>query len=317
MTSRANLMGLGGAGARQSRGGQSMPPPPMAGGHGPAPPRSSHRPASHAAPRVASHHYSRPASHHPSRDQAPASYHPSRTPASHHPSRNLAPPALSHGMLPPRASRAPESSHRVPQPSYHSSRQQHAPLDFGQSGPPPIPYDQRPSQIALANGQSRGPRAVSGAQHAFAPGDYTKVGQGQRASQHGQSQTQRHPSQDRQSQQYHPSQDRQSQQYQPHQSQQYQQPQSRPHNGLRPSGVEQFDASGLSIEQIEDFVLRHPSGPIPGRSMPSRRGASPNEQEPLLGGQEGASLVRRMYNHPNELVWLAFVMVFEQQGGCS
>jgi len=194
-------------------------------------------------------------------------------------------------MLPPRASRAPASSHRAPPPSYHSSRQQHAPLDFGRSGPPPIPYDQRPSQIALANGQSRGPRAVSGAQHAFAPGDYTKVGQGQRAS-------------------HHPSQVRQSQQYQPP----YSHSQS---HGLHPSDVEQYDASALSVEQIEDFVLRHPSGPIPGRSMPSRRGASPNEQEALLGGREGASLVRRMYNHPNEMVWLAFVMVFEQQGGCS
>ncbi|KAH4161938.1 hypothetical protein HBH98_106820 [Parastagonospora nodorum] len=314
MASRANPMGLGGAGARQSRGRQSMPPPHMAGG--PAPPRSSHRPASNVAPRVASHHPSRQASHHPSREQAPASYHPSRTPTSHHPSRNLAPPTLSQGMLPPRSSRAPASSHRAPQPSYHSSRQQHPPLDFGRSGPPPIPYDQRPSQIALANGQSRGPRAVSGAQHAFAPGDYTKVGQGQRASLHGLSQV-------RQSQAYqsqgHASQVRQSQyqqsQGQPRQSQQYQQSQS--HGGFRPSGVEQYDNGGISVEQVEDFVLHYPSGPIPGRSMPSRRGASPNEQEPLIGGQEGASLVRRMYNHPNELVWLAFVMMFQQQGGCS
>ncbi|KAH5751466.1 hypothetical protein HBI17_094290 [Parastagonospora nodorum] len=307
MASRANPMGLGGAGARKSRGGQSMPPPHMAGG--PAPPRSSHRPASNAAPRVASHH-------------------PSRTPTSRHPSRNLVPPTPSHGMLPPRSSRAPASSHRAPQPSYHSSRQQHPPLDFGRSGPPPIPYDQRPSQIALANGQSRGPRAVSGAQHAFAPGDYTKVGQGQRASQQGLSQvrqsqayqSQGHASQVRQSQcQQSRGQPRQSQQYQsqgqPHQSQQYQQSQS--HGGLRPSGVEQYDNGGISVEQVEDFVLRYPSGPIPGRSMPSRRGASPNEQEPLIGGQEGASLVRRMYNHPNELVWLAFVMMFQQQGGCS
>jgi hypothetical protein len=119
MASRANPTGFGGAGARQFRGGQSMPPPPMAGG--PAPPRSSHRPASNAAPRVDSHH--------PSRQ------------ASHHPSRNLAPATPTHGMLPPRSSRAPASSHRAPQPSYHSSRQQHPPLDFGRSGPPPIPYE--------------------------------------------------------------------------------------------------------------------------------------------------------------------------------